>query len=162
MAAEDAGLLGYSGRFELVDAEAAEAERDLSVREVASAFPAPLRKIAMGKMRKAATIFPFVELRREAASITIRSDESIGWTTSLDKREVEFRSKDGKKFLLSRWMDGQVLHTRARGETGTRSAKFQLSDGGDGLTVFTTIQLDRSEKPIVYSASYKRTESLRN
>ena len=162
MASEESILVRYSGRFELADMEAAQAERDRSAREVAEVFPAPLRKMAIGKMKKAASIFPFVELRAGDGSVTIRSDESAGWATTLDKKEEEFRAKDGKKFLLSRWMEDGVLHSRARGETGTRSAKFRLSDGGDVLTVVTTIQLDRSERPIVYSATYKRTQTLGN
>ena len=154
--AEEGEQLRYSGRFELIDSGAAEAERDRSVKEVAQIFPAIFRKMAVGKMRKAANIVSFVEFAWGEGSITIRSDASEGWKTGLDRKEEEFRAKDGKKFLLSRWMEDGTLYSKARGETGIRSARFQLSEAGDVLTVLTKIQIDRAEKPIVYTARYRR------
>ena len=156
--AEEAEQPRYSGRFEVTDSGAAAAERDRSVKEVAQVFPAFFRKMAVGKMRKAANIVSFVEFSWGDASVIIRSDESAGWKTGLDKKEEEFRAKDGKRFLLSRWMEDGALHSKARGETGTRLSIFRLSDSGDVLTVVTTIQIDRAEKPIVYTARYKRAE----
>jgi hypothetical protein len=156
LSAAEAEQPGYSGRFDLIDGEAAAAERDGSVREVAQIFPALFRKMAIGKMRKAANIVSFVEFAWGDGSVTIRSDASEGWKTGLDKSEEEFRAKDGKRFLLSRWMEDGVLYSKARGETGIRSSKFQLSEAGDVLTVSTTIQIDRAEKPIVYTARYRR------
>ena len=156
--AEEAEQPRYSGRFELTDSGTAAAERDRSVKEVAQVFPAFFRKMAVGKMRKAANIVSFVEFSWGDASVIIRSDESAGWKTGLDKKEEEFRAKDGKRFLLSRWMEDGALHSKARGETGTRSSIFRLIDGGDVLTVATTIQINQAEKPIAYTARYKRAE----
>jgi hypothetical protein len=158
LSAEEGEQPRYSGRFELTDSGAAEAERDRSVKEVAQVFPALFRKMAIGKMRKAANIVSFVEFSWGDASVVIRSDESAGWKTGLDKKEEEFRAKNGKMFLLSRWMEDGALHSKARGETGTRSSIFRLSDAGDVLTVVTRIQIDQAEESIVYTARYKRAE----
>ena len=149
----------FSGRFELADPAAAVASRDAAVEAAAAEFPRLFRKLARGKILEAATLPQFFELKHGKDSISISSDRSEGWTTDLRKTEVEVVSAQGKKAHLTRWMEGPSLHSRARGERGSREGLFKLSEDGQLLEVTTTILGDRVAKPLVFVATYRRTPS---
>ena len=154
-----AELSPYSGRFELVDATAAEASRDAAVQTVAERFPRLLRKLVVKKMRKAASVTLFFDFKPGAETLSISSDRSQGWTTDLAKTEKKITSKEGKTFQLSRWMEDGALRTVARSDRGSRETLFELAENGKLLKVTTTIRIERVDKPIVYVANYRRAAS---
>jgi hypothetical protein len=90
-------------------------------------------------------------------TMSITSDRSTGWTTDLDGTEVPMVSDRGEDLQLSRRMKNGSLHSQARSERGTRTAVFELRDGGSRLVVTTTIENERLPRALVYVTEYVRS-----
>ncbi len=152
----------YSGRFEPLDMTKATQDKEAAVKEVAEDLPKLFQGMVRSRLGKAASIAKFLTFSGSENRMSISSDQSTEWTTDLSATEAQFTNPQGKGVTMARWMSEGVLCTRAQGERGTRSGRFELSTDGLQLWVETTIETKNLPRPLVYRTEYRRVQSAKD
>ncbi len=76
-----------------------------------------------------------------------------------DGTQAPYKSDDGETYQVRQEISGSSLTQFFRGEDGTRTNTYTLSDGGDTLNLAVKIESDQLPRPLQYKLSFKRASS---
>lgn len=76
-----------------------------------------------------------------------------------DGTQAPYKSDDGTTYQVRQEIEGSSLTQFFKGEDGTRTNTYTLSNGGDTLNLAVKIESDQLPRPLQYELSFKRASS---
>jgi hypothetical protein len=151
-----AGLQDFAGTYTLSASAAEKQAIDAAVDKAAEQFNVVIRFVARGRLAKAAKPSKRLLITVQGNDLGVQKDDLPMRTTHMDGTPLVF-THDGKSTRMTRQASGNAITETAKVEDGSRTIVYSLGDGGQTLTVSSTIESTQLKTPLRFSTTYHRS-----